>query len=492
MKLVLFCNEFPKTHTHDPEYIKKNYPYRISNGSITLPITQEHYDLVMNNAGIVYPDVFGIMFNLEREEVIYHNSIKVYKRTSQPITADCLKIYYTSYAHFIAGKVPMISNGSIVLDHPSNAVFLKNTNFLPCFKGLGVRKTSIATFQTAALPINYQNIIPYVKLGNDFLIKKNNRVSVLPYSPKQIENILYKVKFEEGYRGDTKLIKINDIIKTLSGIDQLGRNLNKISADMCVAGYHSLKRSTRSSGNFNVGVEIEKEDLPIKVSATFKAIDLLTRGWIKEYDGSLNGSGFELVSPVFDLFSNDLENEINEHRVLEEHINASYSKRCGGHINISSSHHSPTELFNKLSGYLPLLYAMYPNRIRTTYSLAKKKKNYTEGDHYAAVNILSNRIEFRIFPAVANVAELMWRLKLIRYMCNNLGATENQVYSALKDESSELRAIIQEYYDNNCFNNVLYTNRFSAKTLESGRVASSILNLVKTYSLKYNDNLIKI
>jgi hypothetical protein len=72
-------------------------------------------------------------------------------------------------------------------------------------------------------------------------------------------------------------------------------------------------------------------------------------------------------------------------------------------------------LLESIKGYLPLLYSIYEHRINSRWSKAKSTKDLIrDREKYQSVNIKSACIEFRIFPAVKNIQNLLWRLELIQ------------------------------------------------------------------------------
>lgn len=91
------------------------------------------------------------------------------------------------------------------------------------------------------------------------------------------------------------------------------------------------------------------------------------------------------------------------------------------HIHLSSKEKTPEKLLNSISGYLPLLYSIYSNRYKKSYSRAIKKDEYKNcsGSHGVAMNITEKTLELRIFPAVENKENLLWRTELIRLMITN-------------------------------------------------------------------------
>lgn len=120
-------------------------------------------------------------------------------------------------------------------------------------------------------------------------------------------------------------------------------------------------------------------------------------------------------------------------------INASYSDSCGGHINISSTEYTPDQLGNGFMGFMPLLYSIYENRINRDYSKAKVKHEYfVNKGKYSSMFIKGNLVELRIFPAVKNTDNLMWRVGLVRIMCENLYRSELDVLKMILNTRSRL------------------------------------------------------
>lgn len=197
-----------------------------------------------------------------------------------------------------------------------------------------------------------------------------------------------------------------------------------------------------------IGVEIEKEDFDGACHPHREIYDAF--GWVKERDGSLDASkGYELVSPMFDLFTTAL---IDEAKAIEAKypnlINGEYSHACGGHIHYSVKGMTGREALENICGYLPLIYAIYKTRTERTYCHAyeKEQMKYSQ-DKYQAVRIFSERIEFRIFPAVKNIDTLKWRLDLLRIMAQNPTSNPVEVVNALIDESSDLRKLFERIFD---------------------------------------------
>jgi len=212
--------------------------------------------------------------------------------------------------------------------------------------------------------------------------------------------------------------------------------------------YHSDERGDAEEikSGISIGFEVEKEDEQALIS--YDAHTLLDdTGWFKERDGSLDDdSGYELVSPVYDLMSDKLDKDIANSKELTELINADYGRRCGGHIHLSNGD-SGSLLFDKISPWVPLLYALYVGRIGGEYCKVKKNEDI-KNDHekYQAIRILDNRIEIRIISAVPTVETLLWRRDLMRLIMNNLDWTPMKIVNQLLDPKSELYALLNKQY----------------------------------------------
>jgi hypothetical protein len=184
-------------------------------------------------------------------------------------------------------------------------------------------------------------------------------------------------------------------------------------------GYQGGPRNDYSDGaKFRFGVEVEKEDRdPID---NYSLSDVDYTGWARECDGSLDDyKGYELVSPMFDLFGDRFDTQINSD-ILSEHINADQSSNCGGHMGFSINGKTGVEAFDLYNGFFPLLFSMYRHRLNGSWSKLRTNNNFKrQREKYSAVNVRHGYIEFRIFSAVKNVTNLLWRRDLLRIMAKN-------------------------------------------------------------------------
>lgn len=238
------------------------------------------------------------------------------------------------------------------------------------------------------------------------------------------------------------------------------------------SGYHSGRGRGWKAGDkpkFTVGFEIEKED-NFAGCIPWQGVYGRT-GWIKESDGSLDADGYELVSPIFDLYTDAVDKEIDGDKELQLLIDAEFSDNCGGHINLGSSMYTPTQLFEGLSAFMPLMYSMYTDRLTRSYCQAKEKYKYrSSSDKYASVYIKSEVVEFRIFPAVRSVKNLLWRRDFIRLMCDNINKSELDVLKMLVNQNSKLYKHMRKIYSQDQLLEktkqfIYYSERFNDKKL---------------------------
>lgn len=235
-----------------------------------------------------------------------------------------------------------------------------------------------------------------------------------------------------------------------------------------VRSYHNGGYTTKTwskKPRYYIGYEIEKEDEDVRNSIEIDEFENQTDNiWRKESDGSLDScSGFELVSPTFELNTKKIFDYIRSNELLVKHIDASKSYSCGGHINLSEEGLTGEQMFDKIKGYTPLLYALYHGRVDKNYCKGKSNKDLKEdNEKYQAIKIHSNRIEFRIISAVPNVETLEWRTKLIKKM---LDYPTNDIKTAFFYVETKFKSLLKQTYKTEEKLNELH-NRFVKYSLE--------------------------
>lgn len=201
--------------------------------------------------------------------------------------------------------------------------------------------------------------------------------------------------------------------------------------DAYTTDYHNgVRHDLRNSETkFSIGFEVEKEDYDILTEHTANEFANNTM-WAKENDGSLGHGGFELVSPIYDLYGDSLEKHLTK-TMLADAINAAKSTNCGGHINLGfvnkgrglypQGYVNGEVLYRHMNAYVPLIIALYYRRMNASYCRAKGKDDYKSGQNkYQAINIRDQYIEFRIVSAVSSTTNLLWRKDLFRMICEHI------------------------------------------------------------------------
>lgn len=216
-----------------------------------------------------------------------------------------------------------------------------------------------------------------------------------------------------------------------------------------VRGYHNGSYQSidfTKKPKYRIGYEIEKEDESVRNSINISDFEHATNyKWRKERDGSLSDcSGYELISPTFELNIPKIFKHIEENEQLVAHINADISYSCGGHIHLSEKGLNGNELFNKVKGYTPLFYALYYGRVNKTYAKGKSNRDLeNENEKYQAIKIHHDRIEFRIISAVPNVKTLKWRTKLLKSILDN---PTDDVHQAYFNVDTKFTKLLKETY----------------------------------------------
>lgn len=259
-------------------------------------------------------------------------------------------------------------------------------------------------------------------------------------------------------------------------------------------GYHDVTRVSKvHEDGFTVGFEIEKEDEHGRESVCANRLYNSTK-WIKERDGSLDcDTGYELVSPTYNLMRDDIIDDISASQDLRRLIDSDYTTNCGGHIHIGHTDMSGELFFNAFSSWIPMFYSLYVRRINKEHCRIKKNEDIIrEREHYQSVIIYDDRIELRIPSAVPNVRTLTWRIELLRYMCDNLNASPIKIAQDMLNRKSKLNRIMAKQYDQNGIVEKLRLYTFFANRLlnfEGGKIKEENLD----YSLFTNSeiNLLK-
>jgi hypothetical protein len=233
---------------------------------------------------------------------------------------------------------------------------------------------------------------------------------------------------------------------TLWGYDQGPKELNFTTED---AGAGPV---------FGFGIEIEKNALP---SFDFDKQTIYDNtGAVMERDGSVS-NGFELKTPVYNLMSAKTEERL---KPLADFCNIKEISGAGGHIGFSMEGKTDEELLNLCRGFLPLIYAMYKNRLKNHYCEAKPiNKLIKEKQKFQSVRLRGHYIEFRIFSAVKSYETVIFRLNLFRCIAKNIGASFSRVLIMAINPAHELNKLLTGL---NVYNNAANFERLITDAIE--------------------------
>jgi hypothetical protein len=285
-----------------------------------------------------------------------------------------------------------------------------------------------------------ENDIVWADYGDEYLCTEDSGVYYGYYDSRN-QGYFHSydtIHFDDDYYYDSDVARQHGIVWSERHDEYMREEDLEDDISHTNASYHDLERIHKfdNKAKFTIGFEIEKEDSDAG-SINYRELYNDTQ-WIKERDGSLDDySGYELVSPAFNLYDDGLDKDIQDRRLIQL-INGNKSGSCGGHINVASKEYNTEQLFEGLSGFFPLLYSLYDGRIHKSYSKAKMKHKYYDRDKYSAIFIKDHVVEFRIFSAVVNVKNLLWRRDLIRIMCENVNKSEVDVLRMLLSHKSKL------------------------------------------------------
>jgi hypothetical protein len=225
--------------------------------------------------------------------------------------------------------------------------------------------------------------------------------------------------------------------------------LSEMRREEFVRGYHDGSYQSidfTKKPKYRIGYEIEKEDEIVRNSICIDEFEEVTNcKWRKERDGSLcDVTGYELISPTFELDIKKIFEHIEGNEQLVAHINAETSYGCGGHIHLSETGLNGNELFDKIKGYTPLFYALYYGRVNKTYAKGKSNRDLeNENEKYQAIKIHHDRVEFRIISAVPNIKTLKWRTELMMMILKN---PTDDVIKAYFNVDTKFTKLLKETY----------------------------------------------
>ena len=136
-------------------------------------------------------------------------------------------------------------------------------------------------------------------------------------------------------------------------------------------------------------------------------------------------------------------------RTDKDLLNDPITKKCGGHVNLSGPNISD---LSKIRKYSWVIVAMYRHRLKNTYSGRNKKLDHrTNEGKYSVVLVHSNRLEFRLVPAVASERQLMRRYDMFALLAE---AVDTDM--PLPEYYRKMRSLMKGVYSNEKWGGVMY------------------------------------
>ena len=203
---------------------------------------------------------------------------------------------------------------------------------------------------------------------------------------------------------------------------------------------------------FGFGMEIEKGEMPDFEFDKQEIYD--TTGAVMERDGSVS-NGFELKTPVYNLFSPKTEERL---ALLKDFANVDNVSNAGGHIGFSMEGKRDEELLDMCSGWVPLIYSMYKKRLDNHYCSGKTiAKLKGDKEKFQSINLRGKYIEFRVIASVKTYNTVLFRLKFFRLMASNLNRNFASVIGMAINPSSDLYKLLRQdvYKDDKKFERLI-------------------------------------
>lgn len=190
-----------------------------------------------------------------------------------------------------------------------------------------------------------------------------------------------------------------------------------------LSSYHSNHSTVvvkcKSGSKMHFWIELERSEYIDFSSDEYKQLN--ADGWRCENDCSVAA---EYISPVLSL--DNIEESIEFIKSTAEPIlNGSISHKCGWHIHVSVKWVKCEDLWNRCAPFMPLLWAIYPERATNNYSTRPTKQNPGRRDFVLKPEI--GTVEFRIFPWCKGEDMLRFRLQLLNLIVSR--AIEGDILS---------------------------------------------------------------
>ena len=170
------------------------------------------------------------------------------------------------------------------------------------------------------------------------------------------------------------------------------------------------------SSPWMVGFEVEKNS----VHGASQTGDHIEDSSLFAYWESDSSCGIEGITHAYDPLCPTTVSKFKTHvNECRSYLDAASDNTCGGHINISSQHHTSRELLQQFRLYAPLWYAVYRHRLNCDYCSCDKK--IEDGNiKRSPVTTKSFGIEIRLPSGVRNADQLLRRFEWVGVTCQSM------------------------------------------------------------------------
>lgn len=224
--------------------------------------------------------------------------------------------------------------------------------------------------------------------------------------------------------------QITDKLENIEKCSRCWHDIKKWTTCYFCRHWHKYLRYTENASKSKVTIwyEVEKDEYINEKEMPL----VLSHWWACTNDGSIWGG--EYISPVYDI------NEINSNsfKWLEKLLSLPAWERCWWHIHIQVEWMSNKDLKKNMEWWRPILWSLYPKRKTNRYC------HYTWSWKYQDLHPhWSWTLEFRIFPAVEKLEDILSRTELLKFFTNNFAKNIDEAKSIMESKFEEFVSIFE-------------------------------------------------
>lgn len=246
--------------------------------------------------------------------------------------------------------------------------------------------------------------------------------------------------------------------------------------------WHSTSHMSRTLTDSvaRVGYEIEKARFTVDSGDTVDNVGdyvgsyELFRGY--ETDGSCGVEAITNVLPAHAVYGDvNVQELINDAHLV---INSSINRSCGGHFTVSYKDFTSVKLLQLLKPYIPLFYAMYPERLRNGYCNSNIKLLESGLRSRGVIAGRNRALEVRLPAAVVDTTDLWFRHRIIVTMMDYAFVKEDSTLTMFLDA---VEPILREKYSLIKLKNVLRLARKFHNWIVNDKISCSLYPVIQNH-----------